>query len=73
MMSETEATVRSEFGLACPQCGRDDDLRICLRSWAAITPEGTECDGDHHWDNKSGCICDHCNHSGTVSDFQVEE
>jgi hypothetical protein len=62
-------TVRDVFGLACPECGRDDNLRIVITTWATLSEDGTEPFGDHEWDDTASCRCHSCNFSGVASDF----
>ena len=63
--------VRSEYKLACPQCGQADTLCIEISCSAALTIDGTEPCGDHYWDDDSACCCDACNHHGRVGAFRI--
>lgn len=61
--------LRSEYGIACPECGQADRVTIDISCSANLTIDGTEPRGDHHWDETSSCFCDDCGHNGTVADF----
>jgi hypothetical protein len=32
-------TVREIFGIACPQCGSDADLKIEITTWVDVSPD----------------------------------
>lgn len=66
-------TVKEVWGLCCPECGSDKNLVVQVKSWAQLTPDGTEVDGDQEWDKNSHCACDACNWRGTVYDAEVDE
>lgn len=65
------STVRETFGLACPNCGCDEDLSISVQIWVDIFPDGTleSRDSHHEWDDRSPCWCTRCKYDGNVSDF----
>jgi hypothetical protein len=66
--------VRSTFGLACPRCGRDDRLAIFIRTWAALSGEGTDADHDvHDWGDDSLCRCEHCSKVAFVAAFHCSK
>ncbi|MDD2878628.1 MAG: hypothetical protein PHZ23_15530 [Acidiphilium sp.] len=65
-------SVRSEWNMACPDCGRDDELSVELKVFATIYEDGTAInDGDHIWDDDSACQCGSCGKKGVVSDFKL--
>ena len=63
-------TVREEWGMCCPKCGKDDKLSIKMTVWAELSPDGTEVSGDQEWDSDSGCDCSHngCEWRGNVGE-----
>jgi hypothetical protein len=67
------STVRKIFGLACPSCGADDDLRVVVRVVAKLSPDGTDPLGDHDWDEQSSCMCSRCEFTGYVRQFAAPE
>lgn len=68
------STVRETFGLACPKCGRDDQISIRCEIWVDVTPDGTERVGDDHdYDERNVCGCLACHYVSTVGRFQVED
>ena len=67
----TRETVRDLFGLACPKCGDDDNLRLVITTWATLSADGTEPFGDHEWDDDAICRCNGCKFAGVASDFAV--
>lgn len=66
-------TVKEAWGLCCPGCGRDDALAVQVKSWAKLTPDGTDADDAHEWDQNSACACDACGWGGTVFDAETDE
>lgn len=64
-------TVRSEWNLACPGCKSDEHLRVSIKTWAALTVDGTEPVGDHEWDHDSPMHCVSCNWTGTGWEAEV--
>lgn len=65
-------TVRQEWGMACPDCGRDDHLRIEMTTWGALLPDGTDPDACHEWDRRSSAECQSCGWTGQVRDLDLE-
>jgi hypothetical protein len=65
-----KATVASEWAMYCPECGSDIGLDIVARVSVRLTPDGTDADGTHEWDDESPCTCTECDHHGTVADFR---
>jgi len=63
--------LRSEYNLACPQCGQADTLCVDITCTATLTIDGTDANGDHYWDDESLCSCYACNHHGKVAAFRV--
>ena len=66
-------TVREIFGIACPKCGSDDDLRVVIRVVAELSADGTKPFGDQEWDDESPCVCNGCEFAGYVGQFAVPE
>lgn len=64
-------TVKEEWGMECPSCKRDDQLRIAVKMWADLGGEGTDAEGDQEWDDNSSCVCG-CGWSGIVSEAKSE-
>lgn len=63
--------LRSEYDMACPQCGQAETLSIDITCTAILSIDGTEAEGDHYWDDTSSCSCDACDYHGTVGDFRI--
>ena len=61
--------LRDVFELGCPACGQANELVIMITTLSRVTPEGSEPEGDHEWDEASYCRCPECGHAGTVADF----
>jgi hypothetical protein len=70
--TKTRSDLRSEYDMACPQCGHAETLTIEIICSADLTIDGTEPRGDHYWDGDSSCFCDECGHNGTVGEFRVD-
>lgn len=64
-----EHDLRDVFDLCCPACGQADELIILITTLARVTPDGSEPEGDHEWDDTSYCRCPDCAHTGTVANF----
>jgi hypothetical protein len=62
--------------MACPNCGRDDQLDVTMLIDARLTPDGDDIDEadnhDHEWDRDAWCKCGACGHLGHVYDFDAE-
>jgi hypothetical protein len=69
--TQTRSDLRSEYNMACPQCGQADTLSIEIVCTAILSIDGTEPCGDHTWDETSSCVCDACGHHGTAGEFRV--
>jgi rubredoxin len=61
--------LRDVFNLGCPACGQANELVIMITTLSRVTPEGSEPEGDHEWDEASYCRCPECGHDGNVADF----
>ena len=61
--------LREVFDLGCSACGQANELIIMISTLARLTPDGSEPEGDHEWDDASYCRCPECGHDGTVADF----
>lgn len=66
------SSVRSEWGLSCPQCRSDAHLEVQLATLARLTAEGTCEFGDGLSDSDSYMRCDACGFDGWVSQFETE-
>ena len=70
-MSRKPPTVREEWGMACPKCKSDENLRIEVMMTVQLYHDGTQIiDGDHEWGRSSPCRCAECDWEGTVADAQ---
>jgi len=60
--------------LRCPQCGRDDELRIQVLVYAEVRDFGMYVNPDSKlgMHTHSNCQCAHCSHLGCVHDFEVK-
>ncbi len=65
--------LRSDYGLACPDCDNAETLTIGITCSATLSIDGTEDRGDHYWDDTSDCFCDECGLNGTVGEFRVAD
>lgn len=70
-------TVRGEFHLACPVCGRDDKIDIVGNMSVRVTafggdPEKSEEQGAFGWDEESPARCHACDHVSTVKMFTID-
>jgi hypothetical protein len=63
--------LRSEYGLACPQCGQAQTLKIVISSDATITADGIDNDDHLFWDGDNRCWCPACSHGATVAAFST--
>jgi hypothetical protein len=70
---KTTRNLRSEYGMACPECGAAQTLTINIRCSAILSIDGSEAQGDHEWEPTSDCFCDECGHNGVVADFCVAD
>lgn len=67
------ATVREQWGMACPKCNCDDQLVVQVKTWATLSADGTEVEGDQEWNEDSCCSCDACGWTGVVFDARIKE
>lgn len=68
----TPEEIGNQFGYLCPQCKKGDKLRVSFTGECVLTPDGTEDDGDHEWDNDSPVFCN-CLWCGQVKDLEEAE
>lgn len=68
------STVRETFGLACPNCGDDEQLHIRIATWIEVSPDGTSEASwtEHEWSDRSRCFCSGCGYHGRVNAFTVK-
>lgn len=62
-------SVKTEWEMAFPKCGSDEDIQVAPTCWLLLVEDGTE--ESFGWDNNSLCMCGKCGHSGTVKDFEA--
>jgi hypothetical protein len=67
------STVRETYGLACPNCGRDDWIVVGMGTLVLLLPDGTESAGDEVWGIDSPCGCTACDHWDIVKSFAIAE
>ncbi len=68
------SSVREAYGLACPACGDDTDIRVWAQIELKLHPDGTEdLGGDQFWDNASPAECGRCGHSASVAAFDADD
>ncbi len=71
MANENAATVSEVWEMTCPACRFDDDIRIHATIAVILLPDGTDpTDSDTEWDDSSIALCNRCDFTGTVKDFQ---
>jgi hypothetical protein len=70
-------SVREIWNMECPKCKSDANLKvdIVIKKTCILTSDGTESDdeGDHIWDDDSGCECTACQWSGLVFQAKLGE
>jgi Zn ribbon nucleic-acid-binding protein len=75
-MNQFPHSVRDEYGMECPACQRDTEIRI----WATqaikvvLVPDGTRDYGGGHdteWEDNSQAECGECGYEGQVADFRI--
>ena len=67
------STVREEYEMACPKCGRYEDIKIAVIAFPTLTPDGIDiaC-GDTEWDDDRLAYCD-CGFSGLAKNFKADQ
>ncbi|MBC6714776.1 hypothetical protein H9Q09_01070 [Aurantimonas sp. DM33-3] len=66
-------SIRSQWGMACPQCGKDHGIQIVCLTTVQLTTDGTEeVHGGHEWTNESAASCDLCQFDGEVKHFKTK-
>ncbi|NOT70901.1 MAG: hypothetical protein HOP09_06320 [Hyphomicrobium sp.] len=63
--------LRSEYDMACPQCGQAEALSVEITCTATLSIDGAEAYCDHYWEEASSRSCDVCDHHGTVGEFRI--
>jgi len=67
--------LKQKYGLACPNCGQDEDLVIQVWGWHHVTDdeiyEAEACDGPYNWGDDSEACCWECGWNGKVGDCKV--
>ena len=65
-------SVSEAWQMICPQCRRDDNIRIFATVEVLLVPEGTNevDDGTTAWDNHNSAYCHPCGFSGILQDFR---
>ena len=64
--------LKSEYGLACPECGQSDRLRVVAEWFITLTPDGIEGSDDLDWTDHSYCECPVCEWSGDVHGASID-
>ncbi len=62
--------MNNQLNLRCPACARADGIQIRAQTWLAITDDGNR-PFPPEWEKDSQAICDGCDHSGTVEEFET--
>jgi len=60
---------RDVYGLACPECGRSDDLVIEKTMYVRLETKGHGEIQSSSWGEQSTCICENCKEQGPVLMF----
>ena len=64
------ASVADTWEMICPEC-QHDDMRVHATIAVILCVDGTDStDSDTEWDDASFALCNHCDYSATVKDFQ---
>ena len=58
------------LNLRCPICARADGIQIRAQTWLAITDSGNR-PFPPEWEKDTLTVCDGCDHSGTVEQFEA--
>ena len=73
-ITKTSKNTNCLEGVECPKCGHEDKFFVYAKILVEVTDDGTEdAQGDYEWDSGTYCECGECKHSGTLSDFTIEE
>ena len=72
MSTNRYQTVSEAWQMICPECHRDDNIRIFATVEVVLTPQGTDEaeDSTTIWDNHTNAYCNHCCYSGILQDFR---
>ena len=72
-MAKPEKTLKFH-NLACPDCGRDDQLRVDVRATIRIRDDENEVIEIHGWEDDENAVCGHpdCDWSGKVWELEIE-
>ena len=71
MANENAVTVSEVWEMTCPRYRFDDDIRIHATIAVILLSDGTDpTDSDTEWDDSSIALCNRCDFTGTVKDFQ---
>jgi|HubBroStandDraft_2_1064218.scaffolds.fasta_scaffold12374_8 predicted RNA-binding Zn-ribbon protein involved in translation (DUF1610 family) len=68
----------NDMNFLCPRCKKGTELRVMAFVQCHLTPEGSDVEGDHEWNQDSAAMCkggaQACNWIGHVSDLiKIEE
>lgn len=69
----TPANTNCLAGVACPNCGAQDEFRIVATVSAVVTDDGVSETTDFEWGDQSPITCAECGHTGTVAAFTITE
>ena len=65
------SSVSEAWEMICPDCHRDDEIRIKATIAVILHRHGTDpTDSDTEWDDASIAFCKHCGFTGAVRDFE---
>ncbi len=63
-------SVADTWEMICPEC-QQDDIRVHATIAVILTIDGTDStDSDTEWDDASIALCNHCDYTGVVKDFE---
>lgn len=62
----------NQHGLVCPECGKDDAVRVCAEVIIALVPDGSEVVSDHEFGEGAITLCNACEYHGVIEDFETE-
>ena len=70
-------TVRDEWAMVCPKCGKDDEIDVLASAYVRLTPDGPDAsashDGEYAWSIYSATKCCACGHTGIAREFGCQK
>ncbi|MCY4587100.1 MAG: hypothetical protein OXB98_13780 [Bryobacterales bacterium] len=72
MPTQRYQTISEAWQMICPECHRDDNIRIFATVEVVLTPQGTDEaeDSTTVWDNHNSAYCNRCGYSGILQGFR---